>query len=440
MLNASRSRSPSLLLPLLAVALAAGIAFFMVASDYDWQGMVIVAAAIGLLAVFLIPRLARHADISARVLALGLLLKLGFAMLRNWTAFVLYGGSADASGYDYQGRIIAQQIWHLDFGAVASHLKWGSSFLEFFTGAVYSVIGPSIYGGYLVFAFLSFLGSYYFYRAFRLAFPDGNKWLYIFLIFFFPSVLYWPNGIGKDALIFLCLGLFAYGGARLTQGRLQGLLPIALGLLGTLYIRPHIAVILALSFILAFFLPGVGKRPVRIATFIIVIVAVVGLAWLVLPQIASYIGLEELSPQALLDRFQFQAGQTSQGGSAFQAMDIKNPLTYPWVMVTLLFRPFPWEAHNALALIQSLEGILVFGLVVWRIRSLGKAIASSISNAYTRFILIYAVAFTIAFAVVANFGIIARERMMLLPFFFMLISFTPSHARVEKHAQEVPIS
>ncbi len=438
MMSVSRSRSPSLLLPLLAIALAAGIAFFMVASDYDWQGMVIVAAAIGLLAIFLIPRLARHHDISTRVLAIGLLLKLGFAMLRNWTAFVLYGGSADASSYDYQGRIIAQQIWHLDFSAVASRLKWGTSFVEFFTGAIYSVTGPSIYAGYLVYAFLAFLGSYYFYRAFRLAFPDGNKWLYIFLIFFFPSVLYWPNGIGKDALIFLCLGLFAYGGARLTQGRLQGLLPIVLGLLGTLYIRPHIAVILALSFVMAFFLPGLGKRPVRIATFIIVLVAVVGLAWLVLPRIAAYIGIEELSPQALLDRFQFQAGQTSQGGSAFQAIDIKNPLTYPWVLVTLLFRPFPWEAHNALALIQSLEGILVFGLVVWRIGSLGKAIASSIANAYTRFILIYAVAFTIAFAVVANFGIIARERMMLLPFFFMLISFTPFHAR--KKILEVPVS
>jgi hypothetical protein len=440
MMNVSRSRSPSLLLPLLAVALAAGIAFVMVASDYDWQGMVIVAAAICLLAFFLIPRLARLGGISAGVLAVGLVLKLGFAMLRNWTASVLYGGAADAFTYDNYGRIIAREIWHLDFSAVASYLKWGTSFLEFSTGAIYSVTGPSIYAGYLVYAFLAFLGSYYFYRAFRLAFPEGNKWLYIVLVFFFPSILYWPNGIGKDALIFLFLGLFAYGGARLTQGHLRGLLPIAVGLVGTLYIRPHIAVILALSFVLAFFLPGVGKRPVRIATFIIVLIAVAGLAWLVLPQVASYINLENLSPQGLIERFQFQAGQTAQGGSAFQAINITNPLTYPWAFITLLFRPFPWEAHNVLALIQSVEGILLIILVVWRLKSIGKSLASSIANPYTRFILIYAIAFTLAFAVVANFGIIARERMMFLPFFFMLVSFTPFHARSENKSLEVPVS
>jgi hypothetical protein len=180
---------------------------------------------------------------------------------------------------------------------------------------------------------------------------------------------------------------------------------------------------------LGFFLPGVSKRPARTATFVIMIVAVIVIAWLVLPQVASYIGLEEFSTQALLDRFQYQAGQTTQGGSAFQAIDVKNPLSYPWVFITLLFRPFPWEAHNALALIQSLEGILVLCLVAWRIKSLGKAITSSISNSYLRFIVIYVVAFTIAFAVVANFGIIARERSMFLPFFFMLISFAPFGAR-----------
>jgi hypothetical protein len=442
MLSETHSRSPSFLLLFLSLASAAGIAVFIVVADYDWQGMVIVCAAIGVLAIFLIPRLARHRDslISAKILTAGLVLKLGFAMLRNWTSFVLYGGAADASFYHDQGTIISQYIWRFEFSEVFSHLKWGTSFIELVTGTIYSVTGPSIYAGYLVYAFLAFLGSYYFYRAFRITFPEGNKGLYTLLIFFFPSILFWPNGIGKDALIFLFLGLFAYGGARLVQRRLQGFLPIAIGLVGTLYIRPHIAVILALSFILAFFLPGMGKRPVRVATFIIVLLVVVGLAWLVLPQIASYIGLEELSAQGLLDRFQFQAGLTTQGGSAFQTMDIRNPLTYPWVLVTLLFRPFPWEAHNALALIQSLEGILVIALVVWRLKSLGKALASSISNPYTRFLLIYAIAFTISFAVVANFGIIARQRMMFLPFFFMLLSFTPFHTHSKNKTLEVPVS
>jgi len=414
----------------------------MAVPDYDWQGMVIVAAAIGVLALFLVPRLARHADslIPIKILAIGLLLKLGFAMLRNWSAFVLYGGSADAANYHEQGILISQNLWNFKFAEISSQFTWGTSFVELFTGAVYSITGPSIYAGYLVFAFIAFLGSYFFYQAFRTAFPNGNNVLYTALIFFFPSILYWSNGIGKDALIFFCLGLFAYGGAMIVQTRLRGLLPLVIGAAGTLYIRPHIAVILALSFVVAFLLPGGRKRPFRIISFIVMLTAVVGLAWLVLPQVASYIGLEELSPQGLLDRFQFQSGLTYQGGSSFQTIDIQNPLSYPWVLVTLLFRPFPWEAHNVVALIQSLEGILLIGLVLWRINSLGKAIISAISDRYTRFIVVYAIAFTIAFAIVANFGIIARERMMFLPFFFMLVSFTPFHVRSGNKSLEVTMS
>ncbi len=92
-----------------------------------------------------------------------------------------------------------------------------------------------------------------------------------------------------------------------------------------------------------------------------------------------------------------------------------------------------------MALIQSLEGVLLIGLVLWRIKSLGKAIVSSISDRYSRFIVVYAITFTIAFAIVANFGIIARERMMFLPFVFMFISFTPSHAASSYKTLEVTV-
>jgi hypothetical protein len=400
----------------------------MSAVNYDWQGLVLVTAIVGIVAFFLIPRLARQENdgrFLLKILIAGLLLKLGFGLLRYWLSFVIYGGLADVGGYHYYGIVIAQYIRILDFGEVVSFLQWGTKFIDLFTGVVYSIVGPSIYGGYLVYAFIGFLGSYFFYRAFRVAFPEGNKWLYTILIFLSPSILYWPNGIGKDALIFFCIGIFSYGSAQFIRHLRQGILPLALGLIGVLWIRPHIAAILLLAFGLAFFLPVAGKQPVRAATFIVVILVVVGFAWLILPRVASYIGVQELSPQGLLDQFQIQQGRTFQGGSAFEAIDINNPLTYPMAIITLLFRPFPWETHNLQAFVQSLEGLLVLGLFLWRIKSLGKAIAASITNSYMRYILIYSIGFIIAFSIVANFGLIARERTMFLPFFYMLIAFTP---------------
>jgi hypothetical protein len=401
----------------------------MSAASNDWRGVVLAIAIIGIMVVFFIPRAVQQekdGGFLLKILVAGLLLKLAFAFVRVWITFGIFGGVDDAAGYNHYGTIISQQIWHLEFGAVFQFLRWGTQFIDFSTGVIYSVVGPSINGGSLVYAFLGYLGSYYFYKAFRVAFPEGNKWLYAIMIFLFPSILYWANGIGKDAPIFFCIGLFSCGAAQLIKNQRLGFLPLALGLLGVLWIRPHVAAILLLAFGLAFFLPVAGKQRVRITTFVIVILVVVGTSWLILPRVASFIGLAELTPQGLIDSFVRQQGFTAIGSSAFQAIDFKNPLTYPMAIINLLFRPFPWEAHNIQALIASFEGLLLIGLILWRYKSIGKAIASSISNPYSRFIVIYSLAFIIAFSIVSNFGILSRERPMFLPFLLMLISYTPS--------------
>ena len=431
MLKASVLRSSLLLRLLPFMVLAAGTGFFMAEVNYDLKGLVLVATVIGILAIFIIPRLTlpEAENFLLRVLVCGLFFKLGFSILRLWVSFNVYGGVADVSGYHSSGIVIAQHLRQLEFDQIVPFLQLGTNFIKFFTGVVYSVIGPTIYGGYFIYASLAFLGSYYFYRTFRVAFPNGNKRLYAILVFFLPSILFWPNGISKDALIFLCIGLFAYGGAQLTQDRLRGLVPLTLGLLGTLCIRPHIAAMLALSFVFAILFRGVGKRSISFITFVIGIIAIGGVVWFLLPRAMVYVGMEEFSPEGILSTLQIRQNLTYQGGSAFQVGDISDPLTFPMTMSTILFRPFPWEAHNLQALIQSLEGVLLMGLILWRIKSLGKAVVSSISNIYLRYILVFIISFTIAFSVISNFGLLARQRAMVLPFFLMLIAYAGPVAR-----------
>ncbi len=326
-------------------------------------------------------------------------------------------------GYSDTGTLISQYIWNFEFAKVTPFLQWSTSFISFFTGVVYSIIGPSIFGGYLVYAFLSFLGSYFFYKAFRVTFPNGSKRLYMWLIFFFPSILFWPSAIGKDALMFLSIGLLAYGGAQIIKNQLPGLIPLVLGFLGALWVRPHIAMILILALALAFFLPGARKRPFRPATYIIGLLAVGGLAWYLLPKVMAFISLEELSPSGINEYLQQYQGLSYQGGSAFQAINLNNPLDYLMIPVTILFRPFPWETGNLQALVESLAGVIMLFLILWRTKSLGRALAASISNIYLRFILINIVVFVIIFAALTNFGTLARERVMIQPFLFMLISY-----------------
>ena len=58
------------------------------------------------------------------------------------------------------------------------------------------------------------------------------------------------------------------------------------------------------------------------------------------------------------------AGQTAQGGSAFTPVPLTSPLGIPAAIITLLFRPFPWEAGNVQMLVQSAEGLVLLLLTV----------------------------------------------------------------------------
>jgi hypothetical protein len=419
------------ILLLIFATLAAGTGFLMAEGNYEWQGLLLSILAICTAAYFLLPRMSRIDDWRSlsRILTAGLILKLGFSLLLIWIGLAVYGGMVDATGYHHTGTQIATYIRQLQFDNVIPFLSWSTNSIHLFTGVIYSITGPTLYGGFLTYACFGFFGSYFFYRAFRVALPQGNRELYAVLVFFSPSILLWSNGIGKDALIFLFIGLFAYGGAQLYQNRLSGFVPLALGLSGVMWIRPHVAAILALAFIIASLVLGASRGAARLVMSVMGLLLVWGFVWFLLPRLMPYLSIEELSLEGVLTSLQRQQSLTFTGGSAFQAVDISNPLNFPMAMVTVLFRPLPWEAHNILALFQSLEGLIFMFLILWKVKSIGRALKSSISNAYLLFILIYIVAFIVAFSSVQNFGTLARWRTMMFPFFFILMAYAPPGAR-----------
>ena len=88
----------------------------------------------------------------------------------------------------------------------------------------------------------------------------------------------------------------------------------------------------------------------------------------------------------------------------------------------MLFRPFPFEARNAQMLMQGLEGLLLIVLVVraWpRLRRLPSLLRR---NPYVTFCVVYMAAFIWAFSGFGNFGILARQRVLMIPFFVVLLA------------------
>lgn len=397
-------------------------------ADYDVQGVALVAPALGVLAFLILPRLAGREDkFLLTLLVAGLAVKIGAAFLRLYVAFDLYGGNADAVGYDETGTHLAQALWRLDFAALAPYLSWGTEMMGLSTGLIYAVIGPTLPGAYIVYAFLAFLGSFLCYRAFCIAFPGGNRRAFALMVFFFPTIAFWPNGMSKDALMFFFMGVAVYGAARsMSHATLGGWVALVSGLFGMLMIRPHISGILAISFAVPFGLSALGGVTKGSLAQLAGLVIACVVAWFFVPRALDYVGLSNLDPRTALDYLDLRQTQTFQGGSQYAAPSLTTPLGGLTAFVTVLFRPFPWETHNVQALAQGLDGLLLLGVALWCIPSVIRSIRSIGRYPFVALILIYTVLFIVAFTSISNFGILARQRAQLLPLFMMLLVAVPS--------------
>jgi hypothetical protein len=362
----------------------------------------------------------------AQLLMLALVLKLFGSLVRYWVAIHVYEGVADAIQYHQVGADLARRFAAGHFDTGLSSLS-STDFIRFFTGLVYTVTGSSVYAGFLLYSWLAFWGMFYLYRAFVIAVPEGNRRSYARLLFFLPSMLYWPSSIGKEAWMLFALGLAAKGTARLLTGRTWGGLVLAgTGLWLATLVRPHVGGMAALGLLVAYLL----ARPPRRLGMLGAVIKLFGLAVLLvvavvlLGQIQRYLLDKGIDPaEGVNSVLAESARRTSGGGSGFQAPSTSTSLLgLPYATVTILFRPFPFEAHNAQAAVIALESTLLLCLTVARSRTIWRAVRHLRRWPYVAFVVVYTAGFVVAFASISNFGILARERVQLLPFFFVLLA------------------
>ncbi|MGH8973180.1 MAG: hypothetical protein ACRD0C_08235 [Acidimicrobiia bacterium] len=346
-------------------------------------------------------------------------------LLRYWMAFGLYGGSSDAALYHRSGAMLAplfRQGIYRDLGEIS-----GTRFLEILTGHVYALIGPTRLGGFMVFSFFSFLGCYLFYRAFRTAYPEGDGRRYALLVFFFPSMLFWPSSIGKEAFMVLALGAATLGAAQLFAGRFRGLMWLALGILGAAVVRPHMALIVGAGLVvaapLALLRGGAhGERPQRGRLGSAVLLLALLLAGSTLIGVAEdFFGLESLNTQTAREQLDETTRRSGESGSTFTSFSPNNPVGFVLSGMTVLFRPFPFEVRNAQAMLTSAEGLALLALAVLALRRLSRLPRELFRRPYVAFAAVYTFAFIYAFSSLVNFGILARQRVQLLPVLFVVL-------------------
>jgi hypothetical protein len=292
---------------------------------------------------------------------------------------------------------------------------------------VYAFTGPTRLGGFMVFSWFSFLGCYLFYRAFRIAYPDGDGRRYALLVFFFPTLLFWPSSLGKEAFMILVLGAAALGAAQLFAGRLRGLVWLGLGLWGAAVVRPHLALMVGAGLVVAAPLAvlrggadGPRRQRGRLGGAVLLLAllltgpALVGVA-------ESFFGLQALNTESAQELLDSTTQRSGEGGSAFTPVSPNNPVGFVMSGVTVLFRPFPFEVRNTQAMLTSLEGLALLVIVGRSLRRLARLPRELVRRPYLAFAVVYGLAFIYAFASLGNFGILARERSQLLPIFFVVL-------------------
>jgi hypothetical protein len=335
---------------------------------------------------------------------------------------------ADAGDYHQGGVKLAEQFREGNYDTGFDDLT-GVAFIKVVAGILYTIIGPTKFGGYLFFSWLGFLGLFLFYRAFTIAVPEGRARTYARFVFFLPSLAFWPSSIGKEAWMMLALGTAAFGAAKALSGKTwRGLAIAGLGMWMAAMVRPHIAALVGVSLGIGYVLrrPREDLRqlaPIAKAFSMAVVVIVAAIVVVRAERFLSDSGVE--TEQGVGGVHRSITARSSDGGSYFAPSILQSPTQAPNAVLTVLFRPLPFEAHNFTSFVSSLENsfLLIFMLV--RIPWGFAALRSMRRQPYLALALAYAAMFIVAFSSFANFGNLVRQRVQVLPFIVALFCVPP---------------
>lgn len=402
------------------------------------------AVALGLCALILFSliglRMAKPVDAAwlPSMVAAGFLAKLVFSTGRYLVLIELYRGSGDATGYHGAGTQFAD-LWR-SF-QIPPDMAIGTNFVRGLTGLVYVPYIPTMIGGFLLFASLAFVGQLLMYAAYRRSGEHKRLKWYAMALFFIPAISYWPSSIGKESLIFLGLGLAAYGASIVLEGgRFSAVLFILMGLTFVAAIRPHVSALflgsLAVAVVVSRATRGTGS-PIRrlVVTLVVVTASVIGVSFA-----ASYFNIDlEGDATSEIDEFVSNVeGQTAKGGSEVAGGSVSSPADLPEAALRVLFRPLPFEAHNAVAMVNAIENTVLLTLVLWRVPIVVKNTFRIRSHPYALMCLVMTLGFVIAWSPFLNLGLLARQRSQILPFLAVVILQLGWDQRRERAGPEQP--
>ncbi len=387
--------------------------------DYSFTSSLICVPLLAIVSAVMIAHFTQSDSYLRRLLMAGLVAHMAASSVFLWVGFFVYGGTVDAFHYWTMGLQLAKEFQIVGWNAFHAPY-WSTNLINNICGLAALLIGDALPTLFIAFSLVSLAGGYLFYRTFMIAFPDGDRLLFGLLVILSPSLLFWSSFIGKDSLIQFFIALTCLGFAKLTQRPTpKGALLCAIGLTGALLVRAHVASMLAIAITFPY---AVGKPRVggvSKAARIVLIPVLAGGTYLLISQAGSFIDLQSGNSTSVFQEADTITRTSQIGGSAFNE---GTPLPVRIAESPfLLFRPFPWEMHNVMALAPAIESVGWLFLCWFRRREIWSTLRHW-RDPYVGFLLMYSVVFLITFGgAISNFGILLRQRIMMTPLVLMLI-------------------
>ncbi|WP_246054279.1 MULTISPECIES: hypothetical protein [Antarcticibacterium] len=291
-----------------------------------------------------------------------------------------------------------------------------TTFIDFISYPFINGLGFSYEMMMLLFTWIGFLGFVYAYIFFKENIPLKVKVFkkldLLTLILFLPNMHFWTASLGKGALIFLGLMLFAYT-IKKPQERIIGLL---LGSLLVFAIRPHIFLLLAFGAVIGFL---TGSGSISIKTRLSVCLVILAGLFLVQDKILAVVDLNG-SENLIADFKEFTSTRADSLDNAASGVQMAN-YSLPEKVFTFWFRPLFFDAPGILGVIVSIENLiyLLLFLKLFR-RNFVSFIKRAPVNVKMSLVVFITTSFAMTF-VMSNLGIIIRQKSMIMYFLFFVI-------------------
>lgn len=316
--------------------------------------------------------------------------------------------SSDSKGY------YARPASNFEYTSWLEIYQTGTRFIDFVSYPFINSLGFSYEMAMVLFAWFGYIGFVYFYIFFKEQVKSSLKFYgydLIMLLLFLPNMHFWTASLGKGSLIFLGIAMFAYG----LVAPQKRILTLLVGSLIVYHVRPHMFLFLGIGAVAGYI---TGNEKVPFYQKALVYIAFIGGLAVMYDQILAFAKLDEAN---VLDSFQnFSQVQANRLDSAGSGVDINNyPL--PLKLFTFWFRPLFFDAPGALGLYISVENLFYLALA-WKLVDKDFIPFLKKSSSLVKMSLVTFISSSIALSMVmANLGIVIRQKSMVMYFFFFII-------------------